>query len=293
MQQGTWRLEARCHRSLAGLGVATLICLMPWHAAADGLDLVMNQDGSAIGELATQFTLGPLDIQAEHKEYLGNFSGSGSSTSEELLARESRFTAAGHITVQSNVELPFRFEADYQSFTSGQHDLDTTLLSGLALPGLEVSNQLALEQTFLEDAAPTQSLDGVLGFAFDWLGARHEGRLDYDLMPVTEATELAFSSNWILGNALEAAIDLRHRPLDSVSEAQLALNRSYGPFSLGSDFAADNQGGYTFGISLSLSLAPAPQTPEWRLSSLLATLGTRPRSSIQDSFGILAITEAE
>ena len=37
---------------------------------ADGVDLVMDDSGSAIAELGVGFDLGPMEILAEHKEYL-------------------------------------------------------------------------------------------------------------------------------------------------------------------------------------------------------------------------------
>ena len=293
MPQRTRREGRRRFGPLASLGFVALLCLIPLRAGADGFDLVMDEAGAAMGELATQFSLGTLAIHAEHKEYLAYLNASAEGTAEDPLARHSRFTASGRFSLDTGVDLPLGFEADYRSFASGLQEIDISIQSGLALPGLAVTNDLAMQRTFAETGEPGQNLDGSLSFGFDWLGARHEGRLDYELMPVTEATELALSSSWALTSAIEAAIDLSHRPGDSFSEAQLALNQAYGPFSLGTDFAADNLGGYSLGISLSLSLTPSPQAQEWRLSSLLAAVETRRPSSVQDSFGILAITSGE
>ncbi|WP_299616174.1 hypothetical protein [Pelagibius sp.] len=259
---------------------------------SEELDLVMDGDGSAMGEVSTRFDLGPLHLLAEHREYFASLNLSQADEADDPLARHSRVSAAARFDLGQAVELPLTFSGDFRSFASGKHSFDFAVTGSLHLPRLNIGAALDLAQDFQAGGTAEGAADGELTFGFDWMGARHEGQLEFDVLPQRQLTELSLASRWSLERGLEAALDLTHDPLASHSEARLGLDQHLGPFTFGSDFAADSGGGYSVGITFALDLGPAPAAPEWRLSSLLTALQTNARrTAVQDSFGLLSISE--
>ena len=271
----------------------TLLLFLATASLAHGeeLDLVMDGDGSAMGEVSTRFDIGPLHLHAEHREYFAALNLSQDDAADDPLARHSRMSAAARFDFGQAVELPLTFSGDYRSFVSGKHSFDFAVTGSLHLPRLNIGAALDLAQDFQAGGAAEGVADGELTFGFDWLGARHEGQLDFDVLPQRRLTELSLASRWSLERGLDAALDLTHDPLASHSEARLGLDQRLGPFTFGSDFSADSGGAYSVGITFALDLGPAPGVPEWRLSTLLSALQSNARrTAVQDSFGLLSIT---
>lgn len=284
-----WRPLGGC--LMAGVAILQASATMT-PSLADGVDLVMDDSGAAIAELGMGFDLGPMQVLAEHKEYLAYLTRAGEDAPSDPMARRTTLSASALIGLTEGAGLPLTLQGEHQHYSSGDQDIDLSLESGLQLPGLQFAARLDMNQEFGADGASAQSWEGRLSLGFDWLGGSHEGSLDYDLVPTYQATEMAFSSFWPLADGVDAAFDLTHRPLDSLSEMAIGVNRRYGPFLLESDFSADNTGAFELGFSVSMSLAPEPAPPELRLSTLLSSLSNPARQSlVQDSFGILAITE--
>lgn len=256
------------------------------------LDLVMDGNGSAMGEVSSRFDLGPLHLLTEHREYFAALNLSQDDAADDPLARHSRMSAAARVDLSQDVALPLTFSGDYRSFASGKHSMDFALAGSLRLPQLNIGAALDLAQDFQAGGTAEGAADGGLSFDFDWMGARHEGQLDFDLVPQPQLTELSLASRWSLERGLDATLDLTHDPLASHSEARLGLDQRLGPFTFGSDFSADSGGGYSVGITFALDLGPAPAAPEWRLSTLLTALQTNARrTAVRDSFELLSITE--
>ncbi|WP_420348354.1 hypothetical protein [Pelagibius sp.] len=260
---------------------------------ADGLDFVMDDGGSAIGEFSASTSFGPLTVSANHKEYLAAL-GDDEGAADDPIERRSRLNAKGRIQVQDEIILPLSFTGAYDQHESGEQSLDFELSGGVELPHLRFGSEIALGNSFGAGTAPTQDLEGSLSFGFDWLGARHSGRVDYGLVPSGEITELALSSSLPMAAGLEAAVDLIHDPLDQLSEARIALDHRQGPFVLSTELSTKSDGAYAVGFSFSVNLAPLQAAPEWRLSTLLAGLRAHTRREVvSDSFGLLSLGGTE
>jgi len=235
---------------------------------------VIDDSGSTTAEIGAGIDLGPLHILAEHKEYLAYLTRSGESAPSDPVARRTSLSASAVFDLGESTDLPLSLSGEHQHFASGQQEIDVSLESGVQLPGLQFAARLDMNQEFGSANSATQTWEGRLSFGFDWLGGSHEGSLDYDLMPTSRATEFAFGSHWPLRHGVEAALDISHSPLDSLSEMEFGLSQRYGPFKVESDISADSEGDYALGFSLSLSLAPAPAPSEWRLSTLFSSLNS-------------------
>lgn len=270
------------------------LCANTTAGLAEGLDLVIDDSGSTTAEIGAGIDLGPLHILAEHKEYLAYLTRSGESAPSDPVARRTSLSASAVFDLGESAEFPLFLSGEHQHFASGQQELDVSLESGLLLPGLQFAARLDMNQEFGSAGDAAQTWEGRLSFGFDWLGGSHQGSLDYDLMPTSRATEIAFGSRWPILDDAEATLDISHSPLDSLSEMEFGLSQRYGPFKVESDFSADSEGDYALGFSLSLSLAPAPAASEWRLSSLFSSLNsTTQQDLVRDSFGITAITASD
>ncbi|NIA67258.1 hypothetical protein HBA54_01480 [Pelagibius litoralis] len=284
------RSRPRLRRTLKNSFVTSLALIFACTATSagrgNGLDLVVNNTGFATGEIGAQFDLGPLRVQAEHKEYLAYLNQAGDG---DPVTRRSRLGTSGSFDLGEGVSIPLGLNGEYQQSRSGQQDLDVSLESGLNLPQMRVGTRFFLEQDLSAESDAGQALGGDVTVGFDWMGARHEGGIGYDVFPSGQLTELVFGSHWPLNNGFEATLDFTHEVLESRSEARIGLDQRFGPFVIGSDLSADSAGGYTLGFTLSLNLGPAPKAQEWRLSSLLSALqGSRGDAAVRDSFGIPA-----
>ena len=270
------------------------LCIFTTPGRAEGLDLVMSDDGSTTAEIGTRFDLGPLQVLAEHREYLTFLTLSGERNPTDAVARSTSLSASAQFDVAEGATLPVAMRGEHEHFGSGRQGLDISLESGLRLPGLRIAARFDMSRDLGPDTDASQAVEGRLSIGFTWLGGRHEGSIDYEMIPTGQATAFAFGSSWSFGGGTAAALDFSHRPLNSLSELEVGLNQRYGPFTLTSDFSADSLGDYALGFGVSLNLAPTPAPSEWRLSTLLAQLTRAARQShVQDSFGILSIDESD
>ncbi len=239
----------------------------------------MDASGQATAEFSAGLELGAVSISAEHGEHLIDLTRAGEPAPSDPLARRSRISASGDFELGRGSVLPIALNSAHGHFSSGTQELDATLESGLHVPGVRFAARLNLNQEF-GTADSAANLDGRFGFSLDWLGGRHQGRLDYDFVPTSQATEVAFESQWPLGADAQAGLDLSYRPREARSELEVGLNQDYGPFSLGSDISADSAGAFAIGFSLSFSLAPASTPSEWRLSNLLSSRNSTAKQNL-------------
>ncbi|MEO3430019.1 hypothetical protein AAFN88_14245 [Pelagibius sp. CAU 1746] len=249
---------------------------LPAASLADGFDLALRGSAEPIGELSAHRDVGPFALTLRHSEYLAylNRDYRDSDGEENPLVRRSEIGATGNLDLGARSALPYGLGFALDEWENGERELRVTGQGGLVLGGMRAVHRLTLAARYGADGGASPNGGGRLSLTGEAFGGRHDGVVEYDVLPQRRITRLGLNSDWRLEDGGVVVAGLDHRPLDRVSEARFGFRRPLGAFEMTSNVAADSTGAYSLGLSFSLALNDTPEAPVWRLSSMLSALRT-------------------
>ena len=240
----------------------------------EDVDVAFRASDNPASEFMANFEFGRVEMNLQHVEYLRGMRGpnlyGGRNTNR--LVRSSLMNTGSLVDLGPEADMPLGLSLAFDERVRGNRELRLTARNGLRLSELQLDHSLTVIDSFAADGTESRRSAGRLLLGFDLFGGHHEGLMEYDAAPLTQATHLNMTSEWRFAGGRTAVVGFSHRPLVEIAETRLGFRQPIGAFQMTSDLVADSQGGYALGLGVSLPLGPAPKAESWNLSSLISTL---------------------
>jgi hypothetical protein len=270
---------------LAALGAASpsLAKDLKLASLTDHIDLALEASESPVGALAADFGLGPVDLNLQHSRSVGGLGQPSlyGRPKANPLARSSLADAGAVMDLAGGVTMPMGVSFGLDEWEEGNRNLRLIVRHALQLSDLQLAHRTTFINSFAADGTDTRRNAGRLALGLYLLGGHQEGVLEYDAAPLAQVSQLLLNTNWALADGAAAVVGLTHRPLTALSEARIGFRQPVGDFTMTSDVAADNGGGYGAGLRFSLPLGPTPKPETWSLSTLVANLRAERQPSVR------------